>query len=378
MRGISRLARFARREGTAGSAGPILTPQEERDERCVRILSLDGGGVRGLISAGVLVALEREIRERSTLAKVVNAFDLVVGTSIGGILALGLAGPAVGYADGTARPASARHIRHMLLEYLPQVFGTRRDRVFTTLGHAIATKYANGTRYRLLHELFQSLHVRDAVLPCAVTAYDTQRREPVLLRSYGVAPLDRAPTAPVVPEDFYMADAAFATSAAPTYFPPALIHSLADEESGRESREFSLVDGGLFANNPAIVAYTEAKKVFPWAARFIIASLGTGITDKPYEHDEIRRWGFVDWVAPHHNVPLLSMMMDGQSDSALEMLVNLDRVELFRFDTDLQNAHTRMDNATPENLEYLVSLGDTLAKREQERLGFLASKLLKV
>ncbi|MFW6223798.1 MAG: patatin-like phospholipase family protein [Spirochaetota bacterium] len=139
MRGISRLARFARREGTAGSAGPILTPQEERDERCVRILSLDGGGVRGLISAGVLVALEREIRERSTLAKVVNAFDLVVGTSIGGILALGLAGPAVGYADGTARPASARHIRHMLLEYLPQVFGTRRDRVFTTLGHAIAT-----------------------------------------------------------------------------------------------------------------------------------------------------------------------------------------------------------------------------------------------
>ncbi|MFW6223799.1 MAG: hypothetical protein ACOC4A_02810 [Spirochaetota bacterium] len=138
------------------------------------------------------------------------------------------------------------------------------------------------------------------------------------------------------------------------------------------------MDGGLFANNPAIVAYTEAKKVFPWAARFIIASLGTGITDKPYEHDEIRRWGFVDWVAPHHNVPLLSMMMDGQSDSALEMLVNLDRVELFRFDTDLQNAHTRMDNATPENLEYLVSLGDTLAKREQERLGFLASKLLKV
>lgn len=351
---------------------------EERDERCVRILSLDGGGVRGLLSAGVLVALEREIRERSALSKVVDAFDLVVGTSIGGILALGLASPAVGYADGTARPASARHIRRMLLDYLPRVFGTRRDRVLSTLGHAIATKYANSTRYRLLHALFQSLHMRDAVLPCAVTAYDTQRREPLLLRSYGVAPLQRAPTEPVVPEDFYMADAAFATSAAPTYFPPALIHSLPDEKRGGEAREFSLVDGGLFANNPAIVAYTEAKKVFPWAARFIIASLGTGITDTPYEHDEIRRWGFVDWVAPHHNVPLLSMMMDGQSDSAIEMLVNLDRVELFRFDTDLERAHTRMDDATPQNLEYLASLGNDLAEREMEKVGTLASQLLKV
>jgi patatin-like phospholipase/acyl hydrolase len=347
-----------------------------RDERCIRVLSLDGGGVRGLISSGVLIALEREIRNRSGLPKVADAFDMIVGTSIGGILALGLASPAVGYAGGTARPATARHIRHMLQDYLPRVFGTRRDRIISTLGHAVATKYANGTRQRLLKELFQSLRLEDALLPCCVTAYDTQRRQPTILRSYGVAPIGRAPKQPVRPIPFSMADAAFATSAAPTYFPPALIRELEPAGPGLERRTFSLVDGGLFANNPALIAYTEAKKVFPWAARFVIASLGTGISDTPYRHDDIRRWGFVDWVSPHHNVPLLAMMMDGQSDSAVEMLENLDRVGLFRFDIDVEHAHTRMDDASPANVEYLTALGDRLAEREGEKLAALAEELL--
>lgn len=375
MRGISRLARRpARRRGPRQRDDQEYA---ERDERCVRILALDGGGVRGLISAGVLVALEQEVREQSAFTKIADVFDLIVGTSMGGILGLGLASPAIGYADGSARPATARHIRQMLFAYLPQVFGARRDRMLTTLGHAIATKYANGTRRRLLGELFQSLHLRDALLPCAVTAYDTVRRSPKILRSYGVVPPGPAPRTPVVPQDFLMADAAFATSAAPTYFPPALIHSVPHGED-EEAEEFSLVDGGLFANNPAIVAYTEAKKIFPWAARFVIASVGTGITDTPYYHEDIRRWGFVDWVSPHHNVPILSMMMDGQSDSAVEMLENLDQVELYRFDTDVHQAHTRMDDATPENLEELGRLGTVLAEREWERLTRLTGRLLQV
>jgi len=269
----------------------------------------------------------------------------------------------------------------MLQDYLPRVFGTRRDRVFSTLGHAIATKYANGTRQRLLHELFQSLRLEDAILPCAVTAYDTQRRQPTILRSYGIAPIGRAPKEPVRPVPFLMADAAFATSAAPTYFPPALIHELPQEDdagAGRdaETRSYSLVDGGLFANNPALVAYTEAKKIFPWAARFVIASVGTGISDTPYPHDDIRRWGFVDWVSPHHNVPLLAMMMDGQSDSAVEMLENLDRVKLFRFDVDVEHAHTRMDDASPANMKYLAALGDSLAGGEREKLLSLTDALV--
>jgi len=366
MRGIRRLARFPAEE----------KHEAERDERCVRILALDGGGVRGLVSAGMLVQLERHIREQSALSKTADAFDLIVGTSIGGILGLGFASPAVGYADGSARPASARHIRQMLLEYLPRVFGTRREHMLSALGHAVATKYANGTRYRLLHELFQSITLRDAVLPVAVTSYDTQRREPRLLRSYGVAPRGHAPRRPVIPPNFSMAAAAFATSAAPTYFPPALIHSISG--NGLSQEEYSLVDGGLYANNPALVAYTEAKKIFPWAARFVIAGFGTGIADKPYNYDDIRRWGFVDWVSPHHDVPVLAMMMDGQSDAANEMLENLEGVDLYRFDTELDPAHTRMDDATPTNLEYLTALGEELASREHTRLGELAKTLLSV
>jgi uncharacterized protein len=380
MRGISRLARSPRRHRERQDTD-TESQLATRDERCVRILSLDGGGVRGLISAGVLVALEREMRDRGAVTKIADAFDMVVGTSIGGILALGLASPAVGFAGRPPAPASARHIRRMLQDYLPRVFGTRRDRVFSTLGHAIATKYANGTRQRLLHELFQSLRLEDAILPCAVTAYDTQRRQPTILRSYGIAPIGRAPKEPVRPVPFLMADAAFATSAAPTYFPPALIHELPQEDdagAGRdaETRSYSLVDGGLFANNPALVAYTEAKKIFPWAARFVIASVGTGISDTPYPHDDIRRWGFVDWVSPHHNVPLLAMMMDGQSDSAVEMLENLDRVKLFRFDVDVEHAHTRMDDASPANMKYLAALGDSLAGGEREKLLSLTDALV--
>jgi uncharacterized protein len=74
--------------------------------------------------------------------------------------------------------------------------------------------------------------------------------------------------------DFRLSDIARATSAAPTYFPPALVQN-------RAGQSFGMIDGGVFANNPAMCALVSAYKVFPHAKGFMLVSLGTGSLQRP-------------------------------------------------------------------------------------------------
>ncbi len=90
---------------------------------------------------------------------------------------------------------------------------------------------------------------------------------------------------------YRMRDAARASSAAPTYFPPARISPI-----GHPNRHFTLVDGAVFANNPAGLAFVEATKIFPDESEFVVLSLGTGDPQQGYSYDEIRRWGYMEWV----------------------------------------------------------------------------------
>ena len=106
--------------------------------------------------------------------------------------------------------------------------------------------------------------------------------------------------------DFYMKDVARASSAAPTYFMPAYVSPIGSE------KKYSFVDGGVFANNPAMCAYIEAKKIYPNARKFIILSLGTGVGTRKYSHKQVKDWGYIDWVYPGNGAPLSTMMSRGQ------------------------------------------------------------------
>ena len=137
-----------------------------------------------------------------------------------------------------------------------------------------------------------------------------------------------------------MKHAARATSAAPTYFEPALI------PIGGVDR--ALIDGGVFMNSPSVSAYAEAKKIFGDSEEFFILSIGTGQLIRPISFSEAKDWGKAGWLAP-----LLSCMFDGVSDAANYQMNMFLGDRYVRLQTDLTSASDDMDNATNGNIENL-------------------------
>jgi predicted acylesterase/phospholipase RssA len=175
-----------------------------------------------------------------------------------------------------------------------------------------------------------------------ITAYDLERRSAFFFRS------TRARNDPA--QDFTLAAAARATSAAPTYFEPALVKDLA----GR--RSYALVDGGVFAVNPAMCAYAELARGGRAADIAVLASLGTGSHTRPIEYDDAKSWGRLQWA-----VPILDVVFDGVADTIeFETAQLLPPPRSLRFQTELAEASDNLDDASAANLAAL--------RREAERL----------
>ena len=120
-----------------------------------------------------------------------------------------------------------------------------------------------------------------------------------------------------------MAEAARATAAAPTYFEPVEVTDAAG------ARTYPLIDGGVYAINPAMCAYAEV--VGSGADISVIAALGTGAQTKPYDFDDVKGWGLLEWAQP-----VLDMVFDGVADTVDFEAATLSRGRYRRFQTELQ------------------------------------------
>ena len=304
--------------------------------RAVRVLSIDGGGVRGIIPALVLAEMER----RTGMA-VGRMFDFVAGTSTGGLLALGLSMP-----DEAGEPAlrTARVIE-----------------MYEKAGQSIFVRTSHNPVHPLLHERYPSDHIErtldayfgDTPLSAAatevmVTSYDLLSRDVVLMSS--AAARDDSSL------DLPMRVAARATSAAPTYFHPVPVRL------GTPSRDRLLIDGGVFANNPAMCAYTEVQRRRP-GAEVAMVSLGTGDPVRPLPQHEVRDWGLAHWARA-----ILHVVLDGASEVVhLQLRELLDRRRYIRLQVDLRQANDHLDDATTGNIELLRAEAERLiAERDGE------------
>jgi hypothetical protein len=339
----------------------------ERGRDPLRVLSIDGGGIRGLIPARVLVELE-------TLAQrpVHELFDVIVGTSTGGILALGLVRPDAAVAG---RPAlSSRALldlyRHEGASIFPVSRATvlaRRVGIHRALPslRAIAGPRAPGkgnARYsadgleELLRRYTGDACLGDALTHVMVTSYDVAARRPALLRADGET------------ASLSMLDAARATSAAPTYFPPAR-----PRIGGRDT---VLVDGALVANNPALLGFLEATRLDGEAGRPVtVVSLGTGVSEHASTYDQYR---VMSW--PRVWAESFSMLLDGSSDSVDEMLgsiLNLDprTTRYWRFQTEIGHDRAALDDASTENLAALERVADRLVFEQRAVLAEVVEHL---
>jgi patatin-like phospholipase/acyl hydrolase len=302
--------------------------QAQEQSRPIRVLALDGGGIRGLIPATVLAEIESRCHK-----PIAQLFDLIAGTSTGGILALGLTRP---------DPANPERPLHHA-EDLVALYAERGSAIFRrSIWHTVITLFGLfGNKYPVrgleatLNEYFADSELKDAVSEVLITSYDLESRDSwFLARHKARASAD---------SNFPMRDVARATSAAPTYFRPEQLPLRPTP---------AMVDGGVFANNPAMCAYVEAIKVYG-AQDILVVSLGTGQVKKPIPYAKARVWGLIGWARP-----LIDVIFDGQSDTVDHQLgwVLHDRggqPRYFRFQAELPPGMGAMDDTSPAHIAAL-------------------------
>lgn len=339
----------------------------------VRVLSIDGGGIRGILPGTILTYLERQIRQltNNPEAKIGEYFDFVAGTSTGGILGLIMLCP---NAEGGYR-FSAKDALDLYLDQGDEIFDVTIGEKVKRLGGLSDERYSQKELERALITYFGATRLSQAKKPCLVTSYDIRNRAAFFLTS------EKAKSDVC---DFYFRDVARATSAAPTYFEPAHVYSI-------YGTPHTLIDGGVFANNPALCAYAECRKldfsqilknedkpVMPSAKEMMIVSLGTGSVKTPYYYKEFKDAGLMKWVQP-----LIDIMMSGNSETVDYQLRKIygtlpgtHSEDYHRIEPNLQNASAEMDKADLKNLKALHEDGLLSVSRNQDQLNQIAKKLV--
>jgi uncharacterized protein len=318
-----------------------------------KILSIDGGGIRGIIPALILAEIEKRTKK-----PISEMFDIIAGTSTGGIIALGLTKP-----NSKGKPAYKAKDLVKLYETEGQniFFQPIWIKLFDLLG-LFNAKYPSAGIETVLKHYFKDTHLKHALTNVVIPSYDIEHRDAFFFKSHK-AQFDPA-------RNFLMRDVARATSAAPTYFQPKklFIPTTTDYQAA--------IDGGVFANNPAMCAYVEAQKLYPQEKDFLIVSLGTGTFTKPLYYNDVKTWGLAKWAKP-----ILDTVFDGVSDTVdyqlrtLLPLSNEGKRKYYRFQVRLDEENDAMDNVTEINLRTLKLLAENEIRDQEEILNVLCKNL---
>jgi patatin-like phospholipase/acyl hydrolase len=245
-----------------------------------KILSLDGGGLRGLITARMLQRLNADPAIAGWLDKV----DLIAGTSTGGILALGL-----------AAGKTPQQIADLYKNKGPDIFDDSLLDDVLDLGRTIGAEYSSTTLKKELRAIFGATTLAQLGKKVAIPTFDLDNEatganqrswKPKIFHNFAGQDSDG---------QFLAADIALYTSSAPTYFPSA----------------DGYIDGGVFANNPSLVALAQAISQHNQPAEraniedVVLLSVGTG-KSLNYIKGKSLDWGYAQWIKP-----LLNILMDG-------------------------------------------------------------------
>ena len=311
----------------------------------VKVLSIDGGGVRGIIAGSIVLAIETELQRRlcDNNARLAQHLDVLAGTSTGSILsALYLlpADPSPSVEVLLKNPSaqfrfSAVDALDLYLNQAPKIFGTSFMSKMWTMGGWDGPLYSPKPLEDMLQGYVGSTMLSQLVRSYIAVAYDIDAGEPYTFSCTN----GRAST-----EDYFLRDVIRASSAAPTYFPPASIIPAGKSES----RHF--IDGGLVANNPSVCALSQVREEHGDDAEVVMISISCGRLRDICPYDKAKNWGKMGWVSP-----VIAVTMDSNSRLAdLEAGEQLHtRGKYFRFDTPLLSASINMDDCSPKNIAAL-------------------------
>lgn len=327
-------------------------------QKQLKILSIDGGGIRGILPGMLLASLERTLQEMTgdPRTRLADHFDLLAGTSTGGILTCLYLCPD----KSTGRPRfTGTEAVDLYLNQGKEIFKSPATPRQVSRSLQYECKYVVKGMSQLLHNYFSDLKLSELIRPCLITSYDMEHR-----RSFFFTQHDAARN---LDYDFYVKDIARATSAAPGYFEPAQVRSMA-------GTRYTLLDGGVFANNPALCAYAEAMQLFGQGeaqmitpADIIMISIGSGIFSSAVPDREAMQ-------PMDHVMAGVTETVDFQMKQLFQSAGCPDNY--FRFEPDLGNASDNLDDCSADNLQALYHAGRAASERYSGMISRIAGKLL--
>mgnify|MGYP003630489608 CR=1 FL=1 len=256
----------------------------------MNILTIDGGGIRGYFSAYLLERIEQELNISFS-----NYFDLIAGTSTGSIIAAALA---------TDYP----------IYEVTKIYRDKGEIIFKpqklNFGGVWKAKYSKSGLIKELEEIFGDKTLSDTNTKLLIPAIDLVNSQVHVFKSNYLEEFVRDVNVPIK-------DAVLASCSAPTYFEPTTV------------APFLLADGGLWANDPSLVAYVEATGKLNMPAKEVrILSIGTGLGEHYYSHENAgAKWGAITgWGGPQ----IIDLILNLQSKTAGNMLSHLPKGEYIR------------------------------------------------
>jgi len=295
------------------------------------ILSLDGGGIRGYFIWELLMKIKNQIGQCPQ-----DTFDLFVGTSIGGLISLVLA-------QHTNCDPECKLQSFFTRENMDTIFNKSIwDKL---LGYAQFCPLYDGVgKRKVIVKHMSCLKMGDIKEKVALTTWNMSSFSPVVFKSYEEAHADIS-----------VADVADATSAAPIYFPAV------------EINEQYYLDGGVAANNPIFVAYTEARKLWPNNPLYIL-SIGTCLEpmEQEWSTSRIKGWGAPQWF----NNGIVDILMDAPCSTMLDEVEKLMSLhpshKLLRLNGTIPRI--QMDDCDNDSLRILRDTADRVWRTEQTRI----------
>jgi patatin-like phospholipase/acyl hydrolase len=279
------------------------------------VLSIDGGGVRGIFAAAVLASLERD-----TGTRIADHFDLVVGTSTGGIIALGL-----------GAGMSPEEVLALYIDNADSIFPARRRSILARPLSLLRAKYKPDGLRRVVQQVFGDTLMCESTVPLVIPSYNVGENAVYLFKTPHHERLRRDWRVP-------MWQVAMATTAAPTFFPA---YSLPGDH-------VRLVDGGVWANSPSMVGIVEAVSMFGQPLEQIrLLSLGTTVA-AAYRPRGLDRGGLIQWIRSPN---VAQVLLAGQSQGAFTASEHLlGRGRAFRLNPPAPESLARLDAADARDL----------------------------
>lgn len=340
------------------------------------ILSLDGGGVRGLMTAAFLERLQAEAG-----LPLAHCFDMIAGTSSGSIVAGGLAiGPA-------GRPmVDTAELVAFFRSDSPHIFGGRSKGVLGTLRWLNGPLYSTGNLQTALAKRIGVVKLSQIESNLLVTAYDMRTGDPVIFQSW-LAGGERSDAAKARAsghglmrfcpttgdgglDDFDLVTALSASAAVPTFFAPV-------RHPRKNGEHYALVDGFVFASNPVLPAYFAARRLFGGTPRFHILSIGTGKATGRYDWSDLKSRGAFRWLKP-----IIEAFPDGENDASatymdwMSALADIEHIRLNPVFGDERIAPSPgFDDASPRNIEALSTAAQRLYDENRPQIAGIVEQL---